>query len=385
MRSHSYLNTTKRIIDHYDGSIPLSAWLKQFFKAEKKFGSTDRKQIAHASYCYYRLGSAFSSYLIDERILIGLFLCSESGNVFLEELKPEWNHQINIALRGKLLLLNADGEIKLLFPFHAELTDDVNMEAFNLSFLVQPDLFLRMRPGKKEKLLAQLQEEGIEYDLLNKECIQVPNKSRIDEILQIDTDVVVQDYNSQQVLQPLEEQLQHADHLTVWDCCAASGGKTILFYDHYPAADITVSDVRDSIMINLQNRFKRAAIKNYHAFVADISAEDFIPKRNFDIVICDAPCSGSGTWSRTPEQLFFFKKEKIGNYASLQKRIALNASKAVRKGGYFLYITCSVFKKENEDVVEFIQNNTSLQLQSMQYFKGYDQKADTLFVALFSL
>jgi 16S rRNA (cytosine967-C5)-methyltransferase len=50
-----------------------------------------------------------------------------------------------------------------------------------------------------------------------------------------------------------------------------------------------------------------------------------------------------------------------------------------------LYITCSVFKKENEEVVEYLKQNTSLQLKAMQYYKGYDKKADTLFAALFTL
>ncbi|MFN2440108.1 MAG: Fmu (Sun) domain-containing protein, partial [Chitinophagaceae bacterium] len=105
----------------------------------------------------------------------------------------------------------------------------------------------------------------------------------------------------------------------------------------------------------------------------------------FDLIICDAPCTGSGTWSRTPEQLYFFKEEKIEYYAGLQKKIAVNAIKALKKGGHLLYITCSVFKKENENIVEYLQQNTSLQLKSMRYFKGYDKQADTLFTALFTL
>jgi 16S rRNA (cytosine967-C5)-methyltransferase len=48
-----------------------------------------------------------------------------------------------------------------------------------------------------------------------------------------------------------------------------------------------------------------------------------------------------------------------------------------------VYITCSVFEKENEEVVEFIEKNTSLQLMEMEYLEGYDKKADTLFTALF--
>jgi 16S rRNA (cytosine967-C5)-methyltransferase len=195
----------------------------------------------------------------------------------------------------------------------------------------------------------------------------------------------VQDYNSQKVLNSLNDKLQFNQAVRVWDCCAASGGKSILMHDHFPSARLTVSDVRESILINLRKRFERAGIKSYESFIADISSKDFSSDKKFDVVICDAPCSGSGTWSRTPEQNFFFKKDKIAYYAALQKKIALNASQTVNANGWFVYITCSVFKKENEEVVDHLTANTSLQLMSTKYLKGYDKKADSLFVALFAV
>jgi 16S rRNA (cytosine967-C5)-methyltransferase len=51
-------------------------------------------------------------------------------------------------------------------------------------------------------------------------------------------------------------------------------------------------------------------------------------------------------------------------------------------GGYLLYITCSVFRKENEAIVDFIKEKFHLQLVKMELLKGYDKKADTLFAAL---
>jgi 16S rRNA (cytosine967-C5)-methyltransferase len=148
--------------------------------------------------------------------------------------------------------------------------------------------------------------------------------------------------------------------------------------------DLTVSDIRSSIIHNLKQRFKEAGIKNYHSFVGDLTNSKFqIPNSKFDLIICDAPCSGSGTWSRTPEQLYFFKKEKINYYAELQKKIIINTIPHLIKNGFFLYITCSVFKKENEEVVEFIRNNFQLQLIRQEIFIGYDKKADTMFGVLF--
>jgi 16S rRNA (cytosine967-C5)-methyltransferase len=63
----------------------------------------------------------------------------------------------------------------------------------------------------------------------------------------------------------------------------------------------------------------------------------------------------------------------------------MRVSNNVKPGGYFLYITCSVFKKENEMVVDYLLDQTRLQLLSQQYVNGYNARADTLFTALFQL
>jgi 16S rRNA (cytosine967-C5)-methyltransferase len=384
MRSYSHLNTVKKIVESYDGSMPFASWLKQFFKQDKKFGSKDRKQIAHACYCYYRLGGSFSEIAFEERVLTGLYLCSNSPNRILEELKSEWNDSIGQPIDKKLENLSASDEIEKVFLFNDQLSTQIDFVEFNKSVLTQPHLFLRIRPGKQTKAIKQLEEAGIKFNLFNNDCIQLDNQSKIDEVLNIDGDVVVQDYSSQRTIEVVSDYYKEGSKLSVWDCCAASGGKSILVHDHYPAARLTVSDVRESILINLRNRFKRAGIRGYESFVTDLSVENFSRDKQYDLVLCDAPCSGSGTWSRTPEQLYFFKREKIDEYAELQKKIVNSASRALKQGGYLLYITCSVFSKENEEVVEFIQSNLSLRLNTMQYLKGYDRKADTLFVALFS-
>lgn len=386
MRSHSYLNTAKRIIDTYDGMAPLASWLKQFFKSEKKFGSRDRKEISHACYCFYRLGNALKDLDIDEQILTALFLCSNSSNKVLEELKPDWNKNISLSIDKKIGFVSTQDEVKNIFPFPEDVSNEIELYLFNLSFLIQPDLYLRIRPGKKkEKIIHQLESSSLEFTL-NDDCIQLSNQSKIDEVLNVDEDVVIQDLNSQKTIELFENyQLPTPNFkLSIWDCCAASGGKSILFHDHFPNSYLTVSDVRETILINLQKRFKKAGIKNYDWFITDVSSPQFLINKKFDLVICDAPCSGSGTWSRTPEQLHFFKKEKIEHYTDLQKKIVSSVAKALKKDGYFLYITCSVFEKENEQLVEYIQKNLALQFKSMRYLKGYDKKADTLFVALFS-
>ena len=170
---------------------------------------------------------------------------------------------------------------------------------------------------------------------------------------------------------------------TVWDCCAASGGKSILANDVLGDIQLTVSDVRENILFNLKKRFVAAGINNYKSFIADLTnPKQPVSAESFDLIIADVPCSGSGTWSRTPEQLYYFEPAKIDEYAKLQKAILKNVINALKPGGYFLYITCSVFKKENEHAIDFLQENFNLKTLKMELLKGYELKADSMFAAL---
>ena len=240
---------------------------------------------------------------------------------------------------------------------------------------------------KVKKVVEKLKARTVLFENYGNDCLALFNATKIDDILKVNTEVVVQDYSSQRIaefLQIIKSEIKTLkSEIKVWDCCAASGGKSILAYDVLKNIDLTVSDIRSSIIHNLQQRFAEAGIKNYHSFLADLTVQSQIRNPKSQIIICDVPCSGSGTWGRTPEQLYFFAADKIDHYSNLQKQIVQNVIKHVQKGGYFLYITCSVFKKENEEIVDFILANSALQLIKKEVLIGYAKKADTMFAALF--
>lgn len=386
MFAQSYLQTAVQILKEYNGGEPLASFLKKFFSAYKKYGSRDRKYITHLCYCYFRLGKALMHLELEERILAGLYLCNEVSSPVLAIMKPLWNDTISMTRREKLKIIQQEMVFDPtdIFPFQKILSPEIDHPSFASSFLNQPDTYLRIRPGKESSVQKKLIEAGIPYTVVSNNCIAVAPFTKLEAYLQINNEVVVQDVNSQKVLTPVVDYIKNTNQkINAWDCCAASGGKSILLKDTFPNSLITVSDVRESIIFNLRKRFKEAGISNFKWFVTDISSPEFRHNKQYDLVVCDAPCSGSGTWGRTPEQLYFFTEEKLNHYASLQKKIASNASKYLKKGGLFLYITCSVFIDENENVTKFIQHKNSLQMVSKQYYAGYQNKADTLFAALF--
>lgn len=377
----AHVRSAAVILKQYNGEMPFAAWLKGYFRNHKKFGSKDRKQVADLCFCYFRLGHAFEHFSLEDRIFTGQFLCYSQSSL-VAEYKQAWQPMMNTPLLEKIKFLDSQATHQI-FPFPDRISPEIDKNTFVLSFFQQPDVFLRLRPGKEKFVVDKLRSEGIPF-LQEEASVRLAAGAKIDEILRIDEEAVVQDISSQRVLEPLKAHLTKTQ-FSAWDCCAASGGKTILLHDTFPKARITVSDIRESIILNLKNRLKRAGLTNYTSFVADVSSPQFSMSQQFDVIICDAPCSGSGTWGRTPEQLVFFNKEKIAHYAGLQLGIATNASRYLKKGGFFLYITCSVFVDENEQITERLSQTTDLQLLSQQYVKGYDKKGDTLFAALFTV
>jgi 16S rRNA (cytosine967-C5)-methyltransferase len=389
-RYHSHINTAIRLIETYKGEIPFNSFMKQFFSKEKKFGSKDRKQIGALCYSYLRTALAFDKKLNEENMLSALFLCTNEESDIIKALKPEWADKMEEQLDKKFALLENNFNHANIFPFQNELNERIDFEAFTKSLLIQPDLFIRIRPAHKTSVIKKIKSSGIPHSFINDDaCAELPAATKIDEMLDTDKEIVIQDRNSQMVLNFLKQQdpqdkKKNRSQISVWDCCAASGGKSILAVDLLQQKiDLTVSDIRPATILNLHQRFKRAGINRYEYFITDISIpNNELLTHDYDIIICDAPCSGSGTWSRTPEQLYLFDPSIIGIFKEKQKKIVSNVLTCLKDNGLFFYITCSVFKKENEEIAAYIQEQ-NMQLLEMKYWFGYDQKADSMFVAVF--
>ena len=406
MRHFSHLNTATKIVQQYEGKEPLNLYLKSFFSQHKKFGSKDRKRISHLCYLYYRVargfGDAFEdedSETIQQKILTGLFLCSYEDDELLAAMKPGWSDRIALSVLDKAAIIQKEMasttfNVKNVFPCTEELSNGINEDLFILSHLVQPDLFIRVRPGQKRAVIEKLRSQEVLYEWIPESAIRLPNGYKIQDHFVLDKEIVVQDLSSQQVGELIKSagdqgivqrisSMHKQPPIVIWDCCAASGGKSILAKDILGGIDLTVSDVRKSILIHLKKRFQIAGISRYKSFIADLSSENYKHGNSkYDLIIADLPCTGSGTWSRTPEQLYFFHPAGIAKYNELQKRILENTIPHLKETGKLLYVTCSVFKKENEDVIEYIVSKFRLKMERMQLLKGYDNKADTLFASL---
>jgi 16S rRNA (cytosine967-C5)-methyltransferase len=358
---------------------PVTKYLPEYFKRNKQMGSRDRKNLSKAIYSYFRLGNCLAGLKSDERLFVALFLTSNSPDDMLAYFKPAYQELITASLTEKAAYLTSvfpEFNLNDIFPFAAHLSSSIDQSLFISSQLIQPDLFIRAIKGAEQKLEAYLKEAQIPFQ--KKEfCYRLPNAAKL-----LNTEYLfeVQDQSSQYTanyFQPKPKQMW-------WDCCAASGGKSLLLHALEPSVYILASDNRASSLLNLEVRFKQAGITQFRRREIDLLAEiNSIEKDSMDGIILDAPCSGSGTWSRTPEMLSQFNESQIEKFIYLQRTIAENAVQFLKPGCPLVYITCSVFKEENEEAVAYFLANLPLKLEKMELIKGYESKADTMFVARF--
>lgn len=387
MYAYSYISTAAAIIRGYAGEAPLAAYLRQSFAKEKKYGSRDRKAISHLCYCYFRLGNALKELPVEARITKALFLCSTQSDVLLQQLDAALNEQVLLPVNEKMKLLGDDFLWKEIFPLREHISAQIDTQEFVTAHLLQPGLFLRIRPGYEEQVKEIVNQHELPAQFPSANTLQLPNSMDAAKYFRLNEQVVVQDLSSQQTGELFREflpLLQREHELKVLDACAASGGKTIMLHDMLKGnGHFTVNDIRASIIHNLKQRFKEAGINNYHPVVSDLVKEQPFPKNSFDIILADVPCSGSGTWGRNPEQMAFFTEDKLQHYATLQKSITRNLPALLRPDGLLYYITCSVYKDENEMNAEFLQEQ-GMKLLKEQYFKGYTGKADSMYGAIFT-
>lgn len=372
---HLLLQHLERILAEYAGGQPLQHFLKEYFRRYPKLGSRDRRGLSDAAYAWFRAGRALSedSHSVDEKRLAAMQLCGLRPKAFAQFFPEEWTMD-NATLPSQF-----DVKQEAIFPFGIPLSDGVGAEEWRASLLRQPRLFLRIREDSA-RVEKALQAQEIPHEWLSEHCLCLPNGRKVEGLLP-ESSYVVQDASSQACGALLRG--EHGEEW--WDCCAGAGGKSLLLADKTPGISILATDLRGSILQNLAARFRRYRLpmpERKTLDAADAGATiALLGSRHFDGIICDVPCSGSGTWARTPEQAYFFEPKQLEAYSTRQHDILKNAASFLARDGRILYITCSVFRKENEDVVEAVAASEGLRIVSMQLFNGIAQQADCLFAA----
>lgn len=380
---------TIQIINEYKGDVPLHLFLKNYFRKNKNLGSKDRRKLRNYSYHFFRINHLLQNFSLQEKIHLADFLfedeISEVALAFLADKFGVKSNQTNMLLDARLNDLRMAGleiEMDKLFPFEIDLSNGINKLLFNNSFLMQPYVWTRVRQNFLKPFLEEIKNKNLNY--LRKEGVTSFAFHQSAGLTELDAYKLgyfeIQDLSSQQTLQSI---FSIGQDQIWWDCCAGSGGKSLLLKENFPGVKLYLSDARESILKNARERLVKINAINFSVHECNLLSQkpDFL-KRRVDGIIADVPCSGSGTWSRTPEMLSYFNKTRISEFTHNQNKILQNAFEYLKPNGLLLYITCSVFKSENEDIVSSFVLQNQIEIIDQRTIAGYDMRADTMFTCL---
>jgi 16S rRNA (cytosine967-C5)-methyltransferase len=332
---------------------------------------------------------------LDDQLQIGFFLTHSQDNGYLSLVQPSWIEELTNSIDLKMNFIksiHSSFDETKIFPFSSQVDATLEPDQFRKSHLIKPSFFIRVRPGRYDVVVKKLMEANIDFKEINSNCLLINGHSNLENLLEVNNDYVVQDLNSQQTQTFLPD--LNDDTFPMWDACAGGGGKSILLHDTYKKADLYVSDVRETILIDLKLRLKQAKIRAANIFNVDLESNDAnstiiksIPKKGFKLILADVPCSGSGTWGRNPESLRYFDEQDLVVFHQKQVSIIKTLIPFLQKGGFLLYITCSVFTIENDQVIDLILKDTPLKLvkRGMLAENDSEVQGDKLYAALLTL
>ena len=152
--------------------------------------------------------------------------------------------------------------------------------------------------------------------------------------------------------------------MSVWDACAAPGGKTALLAEMDPSLNILATDPSEHRLEKMKDLMDRLGLTNVKIDCADAISPSFVPHTSkgaegdrphssylFDRILLDVPCSNMGVVARRPESVYRLTQESLKELASLQLRILECAARFLKPGGRLVYATCSPDPMETTQVV----------------------------------
>ena len=207
------------------------------------------------------------------------------------------------------------------------------------------DLRVNAARADREALLAQF--PGSQPTRVSPWGLRLPADSRVDDHPAFaDGLVEVQDEGSQLIALACEAR----DGMRILDLCAGGGGKALALAAAVPGAQILATDTNRSRLSKLPPRAAKAGAR-IETRLLDMPREleglaDWADSA--DLVLVDAPCSGSGTWRRNPEGRWRLTPERLERLVRLQAHLLDIGAAMVRPGGRLVYAVCSILTAEGE-------------------------------------
>lgn len=227
-------------------------------------------------------------------------------------------------------------------------------EAMAASALLHPPLTLRanIRKTAVDAAKAKLEAAGFTVTPLGREALRIDPPRPVSEIPGFaEGEVSVQDAGAQFAAHFLDA----ANGMRVLDACAAPGGKTGHLLERN-TIELTALDNDAKRVARIESNLARLGLAANIRTADAVQLDAWWDGKPFDRILVDAPCSGSGVIRRHPDIKWLRRESDLAGFASQQLSLLSALWKCLGSGGRLLYVTCSVFRAENEGVVAAFVN-----------------------------
>lgn len=351
-----------KVILRFDG--PADVLMKLFFKSNPQLGMRDRGLIAEGIYDalrrYGTLRAAMRPVHPDRapRLAALAVLARQHGidaispNTIGTEMGPLKNV---LAFDAEKAAPHVRAELpQWLFDLIEAQYEDSQALYAAMKEGAPLDLRVNLLKATREEVLAELEKNGVEAHPtpLSPDGVRLPTKPGLTRwpIYQ-DGLVDVQDEGSQLIARLMTPRRREM----ICDFCAGAGGKTLaLGALMRSTGSLYAFDVNEKRLAGMAPRMRRAGLSNVHPIAIRSEADPRVRRLNgkFDRVLVDAPCTGSGTLRRNPDLKWRLSPEELDRINDIQRNVLEAASRLVKKGGRLVYATCSLLRRENQEVVE---------------------------------
>ena len=353
--------------------------IRRYFRAGRYAGSGDRRAIQALVYVILRKRGQLDWWCkrcdieltSRSRVLMALILCApwetaSPGDAFLpSKYGPASLSQVEAAvideLRGASLDHSAQPvSVSLNIPawlerqYCPEIKNNFEIETKKLESQADVDLRVNTLKSNRLEVLSELRNASIEAMPTSwaPHGIRLKQRSPLTGLSAFRNGF----FEPQGEASQLAAELAGAEPgQSVLDLCAGAGGKALAIAACMRnEGRLVLHDVDPARLRRAEERMQRAGV-NIHEnqyLTETLNSENTAHELNYDIVVIDAPCSGSGTWRRNPEAKWRLNEERLREHTMQQHGLLKTGANAVRPGGRLVYMTCSILAAENRDRID---------------------------------
>ncbi|HEY2032758.1 MAG TPA: RsmB/NOP family class I SAM-dependent RNA methyltransferase [Rhizomicrobium sp.] len=357
-------------IDILDGlaasRLPADRFIREFFRARRYAGSKDRAAVSERVYDVFRHRASFAWRMGSEtpRALVIASLLKEGADIPSLFTGDGYGPSLLTDKERARTIVAPTGEaaphIKGEYPqfLESELQrafgEDVSLEMGAMLERAPVDLRVNTLKATRDGVLDVLRSEGFEAEAArySPTTIRLPSTTRGLEQskLFLDGAFEFQDEAAQVAVMLA----QAKPNSRVLDLAAGAGGKSLaLAASMNNMGELTAHDIDEGRLRQIAPRAARAGVT-----IIQTHAGQKPPGRPYDLVLLDAPCSGSGTWRRSPENKWRLTPERLNELNALQDMLLDQAAARAAGKARIVYATCSILPRENEDrIAAFLERH----------------------------